>query len=956
LKIKKTITLGLLFVLFLNFFTNITIGVYNSIDDGSFDTEATVESSPSSGTLTSVSSGSFDTTVVVEQTFGNMVVNSSGSWDTTVYIEYLVYSDWSPWWIMFYNSTPAISSPSPSNGSTNQPLNLTWSIDINNPDGNDFNWSIECSNGQSNSSNNDNNGTKNLSLTNLLNATTYTVWVNATSVVNNTLSSSEWYTFTTQVGTNAPVVTTGNATDITNNSATLHGNLVDDGGEPCTVWFKYGYTTNYGNTTSNQSMTSGVFSQEITSLNSGKLYHYKAFANNSFGTVNGTDKVFLTLPDNPTNVYANTTGFYNITLSWSKNSNRTVILRDNVEIYNGTGNSYKDDNLDVNTTYTYMVYSLATWTYNGTTYYQQSSGVQVSNTTFYVSPPYNQSYDLNSTTGLLNISWSRGNRSDREVVVKKTTGYPSSVGDGTIVQNSTNTFYTETVSDFAYYSIFSYNESANIYSDPLHAVWGAVSINVYKESEPSISITNYTTFVKNQDGSETFYQANCNNPLFIGVSDMPNGADITIQISKDGYHTRTQIMDIYENYWYQIKFYLAPDTEGGGDEGSSDYVPPSSEETELKTNTTSVSNPDNDATVVLECVPEKIVSVYGYNESLYGHWYEIPSDKYVVNGNTVVINSSMLDENTTLVKVSYYCTVAEEYASQYLFSVVGAQSEYGSNIPIDTAHVVIKRYFNDTGSYETIYSVYTDSNGQVSVWLIPGVLYQVMISKTGYETEILDLEPRTIQYADDWKYTFRLSRSSGTWEEPEYLMKNITWSVEPLAPIHYSGFTIWFNITSSDNKLEWFSMRVLYYNTTNNTWVVLFYNKTYSSSGGSINYTIPNVTGRYSIECWFKKQGYEPYEVLQEGSIITFIEKVKKGLEDFPDFAYFVVLLIIMVMVMGFFMIYFSTGIITGYIGLGVMAIGLLLKGVTIGGVSGWMIFFVTFVLYTMGVFLWSRL
>jgi len=579
LKIKKTITLGLLFVLFLNFFTNITICVYNSIDDGSFDTEATVESSPSSGTLTSVSSGSFDITVVVEQTFGNMVVNSSGSWDTTVYIEYLVYSDWSPWWIMFYNSTPAISSPSPSNGSTNQPLNLTWSIDINNPDGNDFNWSIECSNGQSNSSNNDNNGTKNLSLTNLLNATTYTVWVNATSVVNNTLSSSEWYTFTTQVGTNAPVVTTGNATDITNNSATLHGNLVDDGGEPCTVWFKYGYTTNYGNTTSNQSMTSGVFSQEITSLNSGKLYHYKAFANNSFGTVNGTDKVFLTLPDNPTNVYANTTGFYNITLSWSKNSNRTVILRDNVEIYNGTGNSYKDDNLDVNTTYTYMVYSLATWTYNGTTYYQQSSGVQVSNTTFYVSPPYNQSYDLNSTTGLLNISWSRGNRSDREVVVKKTTGYPSSVGDGTIVQNSTNLSYTETVSGFAYYSIFSYNESANVYSDPLHAVWGAVSIYVYKENEPWVSIGNYTVFITNSDGSETFYQANCNNPLFLGIGDVPNGKDIILQIQKQGYETRYKTIDIYENNWYNFSFYLPPSSEGSpsDEQGEPWYVPPESE-------------------------------------------------------------------------------------------------------------------------------------------------------------------------------------------------------------------------------------------------------------------------------------------------------------------------------------------------------------------------------------------
>jgi len=580
------------------------------------------------------------------------------------------------------------------------------------------------------------------------------------------------------------------------------------------------------------------------------------------------------------------------------------------------------------------------------------------NTTWYVHPPYDFNYTINSSNNMLNFSWKRGLHSDQDVVVKSTTEYPTNVTDGTIVQNSTKTYYNETINNFVYYSIFGYNSTQDLYSEPLHATWGGVNIYVYKENEPWVSIGNYTVFITNVEGTETYMNSRANNPFRIDVSDVPHGEDIIIQISKQGYETHSQVMDLFENTWYVVEFYLPPSTSGSpsSEEGEPWYVPPSSEKTELKTNTTSVSNPDNDVTVVLECAPEKIVSVYGYNESLYGHWFEIPSDKYTVNGNTVVVDSSMLDENTTLVKVSYYCTVAEEYASQYLFSVVGAQSEYGSNIPIDGAYVVIKRYFNNTGSYETIYSVYTDSNGQVSVWLVPGVLYQVTISKTGYETEIILLEPRTIQYADDWKYTFRLSRSSGTWEEPEYLMKNITWSVEPLAPIHYGSFTIWFNITSSDNKLEWFSMRVLYYNTTNNTWVVLFYNKTYSSSGGSINYTIPNVTGRYSIECWFKKQGYDPYEVLQEGSLVTFIEKAKQSLESFPDFAYFVVLLIIMIMVMGFFMIYFSTGILTGYIGLGVMAIGLLMKGVTIGGVSGWMIFFVTFVLYTMGVFLWSRL
>jgi PKD repeat protein len=92
---------------------------------------------------------------------------------------------------------PVIGTPSPINGSINTPLSLTWSIPINDTEGDIFNWFINCSNGQTNSSTGASNGTKSLSLSGLAYSTTYTVWVNATDPAGSDLYTRKWFTFTT---------------------------------------------------------------------------------------------------------------------------------------------------------------------------------------------------------------------------------------------------------------------------------------------------------------------------------------------------------------------------------------------------------------------------------------------------------------------------------------------------------------------------------------------------------------------------------------------------------------------------------------------------------------------------------------------------------------------------------------------------------------------------------------
>lgn len=97
------------------------------------------------------------------------------------------------------NQPPSFTNPSPANESNDQDLSFTWMIDINDSEGDTFNWSIECNNSHNNNGIDETNNTKQLSLISLAYSTTYMIWVNATDAYG--AETKEWYTFTTK---NAP--------------------------------------------------------------------------------------------------------------------------------------------------------------------------------------------------------------------------------------------------------------------------------------------------------------------------------------------------------------------------------------------------------------------------------------------------------------------------------------------------------------------------------------------------------------------------------------------------------------------------------------------------------------------------------------------------------------------------------------------------------------------------------
>lgn len=96
-----------------------------------------------------------------------------------------------------------------------------------------------------------------------------------------------------------PAASTTPANSITSTSAVLNAS-VNPNGLPTTAWFDWGTTTNYGSTTSAQSLGSGGNNLAVTAMLSGlapaATYHFRIRATNSLGASLGADASFTLLP------------------------------------------------------------------------------------------------------------------------------------------------------------------------------------------------------------------------------------------------------------------------------------------------------------------------------------------------------------------------------------------------------------------------------------------------------------------------------------------------------------------------------------------------------------------------------------------------------------------------------------------------------------------------------------
>src|SRR4051794_21779666 len=95
----------------------------------------------------------------------------------------------------------------------------------------------------------------------------------------------------------APTATTGGATGVDHDSATVHG-TVNPQGQATTYDFEYGTTSAYGSQTATTPAGSGTSSVDaeatLSALKANTTYHYRLAATSSEGTTNGADRSFTT--------------------------------------------------------------------------------------------------------------------------------------------------------------------------------------------------------------------------------------------------------------------------------------------------------------------------------------------------------------------------------------------------------------------------------------------------------------------------------------------------------------------------------------------------------------------------------------------------------------------------------------------------------------------------------------
>jgi hypothetical protein len=116
-----------------------------------------------------------------------------------------------------------------------------------------------------------------------------------------------------EVPPNPPTVVTGDASSVTQTSATLNATVYAHGGTVSDCHFEYGTSTSYGSIVSCSSLPGSVetgapVSAPVGSLSPNATYHFRIVATNApeAGTTNpggtnyGSDETFMALPNPPT--------------------------------------------------------------------------------------------------------------------------------------------------------------------------------------------------------------------------------------------------------------------------------------------------------------------------------------------------------------------------------------------------------------------------------------------------------------------------------------------------------------------------------------------------------------------------------------------------------------------------------------------------------------------------------
>ena len=361
-------------------------------------------------------------------------------------------------------------------------------------------------------------------------------------------------------------------------------------------------------------------------------------------------------------------------------------------------------------------------------------------------PPSNL---LVTTTSADNITltWTKGTGAIHTVVSRNASGSaapPSSPDAGTRIYNGTGTSYTDTNRlPCVNYSYSVWSWTIDKYSDANQTGYNLTLPEIPTNVDGVITGSNINiSWIKGTNADNTLIRKKSGN--------YPTGVtDGTLVYNSTGtYNTSSIVVNDYYSLWgynttYNIYSLQVNLTEGG-----------------LRVN----CYDENDSSpLTFDIFMTNLLGTQTYNASGCTNTYTVDITD-APNGEDilVLINSSGYNNRQYYVDITigFWYTLnaylAEETATNlYILSV---EDEF--NDPIDAARIRIMKYINASFGWQNVTILETDANGYAPVYLIPGRLYKVIITKTGYQTEISDYRPHITELA----HTFRLQLEEA--EEP----------------------------------------------------------------------------------------------------------------------------------------------------------------------------------------------
>jgi len=529
------------------------------------------------------------------------------------------------------------------------------------------------------------------------------------------------------------------------------------------------------------------FNFTITGLEPETIYHYKAFANNSNATTNGTDIQFKTsspIYDSPniTNIEETTTTLSSEVLYdtgeavtcgfWIGNVSVNASNYERNVTCSGTYTSGQTFSKEVTSLTSGEYYYVRSWIYNSSRFFNSTN-----ESYFLTKPEAPTELNINESSGTaITLRWknaSVGVGTNQTTLIRYSTSSPGGSPDpaswGILGYNGSGNWTEisglsqDTTYHFALWTYINASGSPLLwhYSDGYVTAFNStgggsynISVRYENESNGRNALVNLSRF-----GPHDFrihYSDEVDYVIFnngVHTSTTPGG-DFSTNASGYFNITTDKTIQFIEFTWnasdeelYTCKRILIPES---GERNLIFYIRtdmPVYGETYTRTSHVdyhSVTNPAIPVNVTTSNTLDEIISVYIYNKSIYGGWISVANDNYSVYGNRVQIDSAVLDDNTTNARVDYYTyetiagiDVLEGSLIRYTYSFIDDTSLYTTE---NGAYHEIYCY-NSSGEKLVIDEQFFDTSLKTYPWLIYQKKYYIGVHCTEDDRSRLGFAP-----------------------------------------------------------------------------------------------------------------------------------------------------------------------------------------------------------------------